>query len=94
MLDKLFWEIASLKTSCSEKSVKYRSTRLETFFKMSVLKTFAIFTGKHPEGLQLYQKETPAQVFFCEYCETFLKCSWSGNSNSKSDLRLHNFREV
>ena len=23
MLDKLFWKIASLKTSCSEKSVKY-----------------------------------------------------------------------
>ena len=21
------------------------------------------------EGLQLYQKETPAQMFFCEYCE-------------------------
>ena len=23
------------------------------------------------EGVQLYQKETPTQVFFCEYCEIF-----------------------
>ena len=24
-----------------------------------------------PEALQLYQKETPTQVFFCEYCRIF-----------------------
>ena len=45
---------------------------------------FAKFTGKHPcqsllfkevhaSGLQLYQKETLAQVFFCEFCEFFNK---------------------
>ena len=25
--------------------------------------------SNQPEGLQLYQKETPTQVFSCEYCE-------------------------
>ena len=47
MLNKLFRKIASLKTSCSEKSVKYRSSRPEMFCKKGVLKNFAIFTGKH-----------------------------------------------
>ena len=51
------------------------------FFKIGVLKNFAIFSGKHlcwspflinkPEGLQRYQKETPTQVCSCEYCEIF-----------------------
>ena len=44
---KLFWKIVSLKTSCSEKSVKYRSRRSQMFFEITVLKKFAIFTGKH-----------------------------------------------
>ena len=47
MLYKLFSEIASLKTSFSEMSVKYRSSRSQMFFKIAVLKKFAIFTGKH-----------------------------------------------
>ena len=45
-----------------------------------VLRNFAKFTGKHlcqslffnkvaGLGLQLYKKETLAQVFFCEFCE-------------------------
>ena len=42
---------------------KKRSTH-----RVDVLKNFAIFTGKH---LQLYQKDTPTQVFSCEYCEIF-----------------------
>ena len=60
-----------------------KSSRSQMFFKIGVLKNFAIFTGKHlwrnlfiiklqawrPEGLQLYQKEAPTQVFSCEYCE-------------------------
>ena len=37
----------SLKTSCSGKSVKYRSRRSQMFFKIAVLKKFVIFTGKH-----------------------------------------------
>ena len=56
-----------------------RSSRSQMFFKIGVFKNFAIFKGKHLRqeflfnkevlGQQLYQKETPAQVFFCEYCE-------------------------
>ena len=33
---------------------------------ISILKNSAIFAGKH--GLQLDQKETPAQMFSFEYC--------------------------
>ena len=55
-----------------------RSSHLQMFLKKGVLKNFAILTGKHlrqslffllncnPKGLQLYQKETPTQVFSCE----------------------------
>ena len=46
MLDKLFWKNIFFKTSYSEKSVKYRSSRSQMFFKIAVLKKFAIFTGK------------------------------------------------
>ena len=46
-LSKSCSEKVFLKTSCSEKSVKYRSRRSEMFFKIAVLKKFAIFTGKH-----------------------------------------------
>ena len=48
-------------------------------FKIDVLKNFAIFTGKHQcwslflikflINYQLYCKETPTQVFFCEICQ-------------------------
>ena len=47
LLGKLFWKIASLKTSCSEKSVNYRSSRSKMFFKIAVLKNFVIFTEIH-----------------------------------------------
>ena len=51
------------------------------FFKIGVIKNFANFTGKHLRWslflnklqacLQLFKKETPAQVFSCEICEIF-----------------------
>ena len=52
------------------------------FFKIGVLKSFSNFTGKHlcsslftkslqGEGLQLYSKKSPTQVFSCEVCEIF-----------------------
>ena len=50
------------------------------FFKIDVLKNFALFTGKHPcwgsvfnkvADLYFIKKKTPAQVFFCEQCEIF-----------------------
>ena len=52
------------------------------FFKIGALKNFANFTGKHlcwnlfliKLPLQLYQKETPTQVFFSEILQnTFLR---------------------
>ena len=59
-----------------------RNSGLQMFFKIAVLKNFAVFRGKHlcwslflinfrPLGLQLYLKEAPRQVFSCEYCEIF-----------------------
>ena len=52
------------------------SSLSQIFFKIDVLKTFAIFTGKHLSwrvvDLQaLKKKEAPTQVFSCEYCEVF-----------------------
>ena len=64
-----------------------------------VLENFANFTGKHlcwslslikPEGLQLYLKETPAQMFSCEICYIFK------NTYYKEHLRnelLLNFKD-
>ena len=40
-------EIASLKTTCSEKPIKYRSSHSQTFFKITTLEKFAIFTREH-----------------------------------------------
>ena len=53
----------------------FRSSRWQMFLKRDVLKNFAFFTGKYPEGLQIYLKETPTQVFWCKYCE-FLSTSF------------------
>ena len=62
----------------------YRSSR-QVFCKKGVLKRFAKFTGKHlcqslffnkVAGLRpaaLLKKESPAQVYSCEFCETFSK---------------------
>ena len=50
------------------------------FYKKGALKNFLIFTEKTPvlfffliklQAFRLYQKETPTQVFSCEYCEIF-----------------------
>ena len=47
LLVKLNKRFSILKTSCSEKSVKYRSRRSRMFFKIAVLEKFATYTGKH-----------------------------------------------
>ena len=43
--------------------------------KKVVLKDFAKFTGKHlyfrPQAYKFLQKETLAEVFYCEFCEIF-----------------------
>ena len=55
-----------------------RSIRSQIFFKLGVLKNFGNFTRKHLswslfliKRLQLYEKETPTQVFSCEITEIF-----------------------
>ena len=61
-----------------------RSSRLQIFFKIGVLKSFSNFTEKHlcwrpflknlqAEVLQLHKKKTPTQVFSCEVCKIFKK---------------------
>ena len=42
----------------------------EVFYKKAVL-NFAIFSGKTPVLESVFKKETPTQVFSCEYCKTF-----------------------
>ena len=41
------------------------------FFTIDVLKNFVIFTGNHLCWSLFIEKETPKQVFSCEYCELF-----------------------
>ena len=64
-----------------------RSSRLQMLFKTGALKNFANFTGKYlcwslfliKLPLQLYQKQTPTQTFFCEiFKNTFFVKSTSG----------------
>ena len=43
----------------------------EVLHKKACSKQFCNFYRKTPESLQLYQKQTPTQVFSCEYCEIF-----------------------
>ena len=38
-------------------------------------------------GLQLYKKETPTQVFFCEYCENF-KSTYLKNTYEQLLLKI------
>ena len=43
----------------------------EVFCKKFVLNTFSKLTGKQPMPATLFKKQTPAQVYSCEFCETF-----------------------
>ena len=52
-------------------SVRCKSSHLQLFFKIGVLKYFAIFTGKHLCWNLLLINKTPTQVFSCEYYEIF-----------------------
>ena len=51
--------------------VRVRSSRQELFCKKDVLRNFAKFTGKRLCQSLFFIKETLAQVFSCEFCETF-----------------------
>ena len=60
-------------------------SRLAVFYKYTALENFALFTGKslywspllttqqnfRPSALQLFEKETPAKVFSCNFCKIF-----------------------
>ena len=53
-----------------------RSSLLQMFFKIRVLKHFAILTGKHlcwSLFLITYKKKNPTKVLSCEYSEIFKK---------------------
>ena len=63
--------------------IKEAVGRSQMFFKIGVLKNFVNFSRKHLRWslfliklhgwkcLQLYEKETPTQLFSCEICEIF-----------------------
>ena len=52
-----------------------RSSSCQMFFKIGFPKNFAIFTGSTCVGVSFLtiKKETPTQVFSCEYCKNFKK---------------------
>ena len=60
MYSHLWWLLLDLFLACG-------SIRQEVLYKKGVLRNFAKFTGKHKKG----KKETPAQVFSCEFCNTY-----------------------
>ena len=43
-----------------------------------------MFNVYWPEGGSLYCKETPAQVFSCEYCKISKTPTWKASSNGYS----------
>ena len=49
-------------------STHFKSSRSQMFFGIGVPKNFAISTGKQLR-FQLYEIETPTQLFSCEYCK-------------------------
>ena len=51
--------------------MRSKSSYLQLFFKIGVLKHFAISTGKHLCRNLLLINETPTQVFSCEHCGIF-----------------------
>ena len=63
------------------KSTYFWSSRLQMFFKVGVLKSYAIFTGKHLRWSHFWikfqsfrpatLKVAPRKVLFCEYCKIF-----------------------
>ena len=52
----------------------FQKQPLEVFNEKGVLKNFEKFTGKH-FCWSHFKKETPTQMFPCEFCENFTKIS-------------------
>ena len=77
----LFAHVGNVQISIKGKPL--RTSRSQIFFKIAVLKNFAIFSRKTCVAEYLFnkvagmkvcifiKKETPAQLFSCEYCEIF-----------------------
>ena len=64
--------LKSAKQSCCYDGKNDKSSRLQIFFKVGVLKIFANFTGKHLcWSLASLLKKTPTQVFSCEIYKNF-----------------------
>ena len=64
--------LKSAKQSCCYDGKKDKSSRLQIFFKVGVLKIFANFTGKHLcWSLASLLKKTSTQVFSCETYKNF-----------------------
>ena len=59
-IEHLWWLLLDLFLACG-------SSLLEVFCRKVVLRNFAKFTGKHKKE----KKETPAQVFSCEFCKIY-----------------------
>ena len=80
-------DLVSSRLNSGLRKVFHRGSRSHMFFKIGVLINFAIFTGKHRRWtlflikLQFFRpatlsKETPTQVFSCEYCDIFKNSSF------------------
>ena len=76
---KHLWTAASTFSLYQKVFVTNQKQPIAVFFKIDVLKNLAILTGKHlcwslfnkNAGLQLYYKQTPTQLFSCEFSEFF-----------------------
>ena len=76
-------EIKKWKSHFFFKSTYFWSSRSQMFFKGGVLKSYAIFTGKHLRlrhfliKFQTFKPATlkvnPMKVFYCDYCKMFKK---------------------
>ena len=66
-----------------------KSRSLQMFFKIGVLKSFAIFSGKHLCWSLFSQKENPTQVLSCAYCESFENSFFYRTAPVAASERLH-----
>ena len=74
-----------------------RSSDQRCSIKRPVLKNFEIFTRKNlrwsflrPSGMNIYQKEAPKQVFFCEYCEIIKNTYFEKRLRANCFFHFHN----
>ena len=77
MPNEAFSQLISRQSPFKKQYFKSQKQPFTDNYKIGTLKDFAIFNGKKLcwslflRKLQLYQKETPTQVFSCKYCKIF-----------------------